>query len=159
MFSFKFWREIILALLHKMWYIQDVEKRTTAHKGLTSLWMYMKYHPKLSQSQEGGFFMLKYYLTNVKTNVSNTIMNVPKAIKSLKSKWFLFISTTPILCRIEVCHPVTRLFSIDSLTRTILFFNKLLCCIRWTCLYNLDKQVFIKRRAALCPSSLLIHIF
>ena len=41
---------------------------------------------KLSQSQEGGFFMLKYYLPNVKTNVSNTIMNVPKAIKSLKSK-------------------------------------------------------------------------
>ena len=37
-------------------------------------------------------------------------MNVPKAIRSLKSKGFLSISTTPILCRIEVSHPATRLF-------------------------------------------------
>ena len=35
-------------------------------------------------------------------------MNIPKAIKSLKSKGFLSISTTPILCRIEVSHPATR---------------------------------------------------
>ncbi|EDP13977.1 hypothetical protein CLOBOL_05729 [Enterocloster bolteae ATCC BAA-613] len=35
-------------------------------------------------------------------------MNIPKAIKSLKSK--CFISTTPILCRIEASHPATRLF-------------------------------------------------
>ena len=40
-------------------------------------------------------------------------MNIPKAIRSLKSNWFLrlSISTTPILCRIEVSHPVTQLFS------------------------------------------------
>src|SRR5699024_8546697 len=33
------------------------------------------------------------------TNVSNARMNIPKAIKSLKSNGFLSISTTPILCR------------------------------------------------------------
>jgi hypothetical protein len=37
-------------------------------------------------------------------------MNIPNAIRSLKSNGFLSISTTPILCRIEVSHPVTRLF-------------------------------------------------
>ena len=37
-------------------------------------------------------------------------MNIPKAIRSLKSNGFLSISTTPILCRIEVSHPATRLF-------------------------------------------------
>jgi len=35
-------------------------------------------------------------------------MNIPKAIRSLKSK--CLISTTPILCRIEASHPATRLF-------------------------------------------------
>ena len=54
--------------------------------------------------------MLKHHLINVNTNVSNARMNIPKAIRSLKSKGFLSISTTPILCRIEVSHPVTRLF-------------------------------------------------
>lgn len=56
------------------------------------------------------FLCSKHYLINVKTNVSNARMNIPKAIRSLKSKGFLSISTTPILCRIEVSHPVTRLF-------------------------------------------------
>ena len=59
----------------------------------------------------GWFFLcLKHYLINVKTNVSNARMNIPKAIRSLKSNGFLSISTTPILCRIEVSHPATRLF-------------------------------------------------
>ena len=35
-------------------------------------------------------------------------MNMPNCIKSLKSNGFLSISTTPILCRIEVSHPATR---------------------------------------------------
>ena len=65
----------------------------------------------LSQSFGVVFLCLKHYLINVKTNVSNARMNIPKAIRSLKSKWFLLsISTTPILCRIEVIHPATRLF-------------------------------------------------
>ena len=40
-----------------------------------------------------------YYLQNVNTNVSNAKMNIPKAIRSLKSNGFLSISTTPILCK------------------------------------------------------------
>ena len=45
------------------------------------------------------FYALKHYLINVNTNVSNAKMNIPKAIRSLKSKCFLSISTTPILCK------------------------------------------------------------
>ena len=41
-------------------------------------------------------------------NVSSAKRNIPKDIKSLKSKFF-FISITSILCRIEVNHPVSRL--------------------------------------------------
>ena len=58
------------------------------------------------------FYALRHYRQNVKTNVSNAKMNIPKASKSLKSKGFLLsISTTPILCRIEASHPATRLLS------------------------------------------------
>ena len=46
----------------------------------------------------GGFSMLRSLSDNVNTNVSNARMNIPKAIRSLKSN-FLFISTTPILCK------------------------------------------------------------
>lgn len=67
--------------------------------------------PHHSPKFQGWFFYaLKHYLINVKTNVSNAKMNIPKAIRSLKSNGFLSISTTPILCRIEVSHPATRLF-------------------------------------------------
>ena len=62
------------------------------------------------QSSGVVFLCLKHYLINVNTNVSNARMNIPKAIRSLKSNGFLSISTTPILCRIEVGHPATRLF-------------------------------------------------
>ena len=55
------------------------------------------------------FYALKHYFKFAKTNVSNARMNIPKAIRSLKSNGFLSISTTPILCRIEVSHPATRL--------------------------------------------------
>lgn len=36
------------------------------------------------------------YLQNVKTNVSNAKRKRPKAIKSLKSKWF-FVAISPVL--------------------------------------------------------------
>ena len=52
----------------------------------------------------------EHYFKFADTNVSNARMNIPKAIRSLKSNGFLSISTTPILCRIEVSHPATRLF-------------------------------------------------
>ena len=46
------------------------------------------------------FYALKHYLINVNTNVSNARMNRPKVMRSLKSN-LLFISTTPILCKIK----------------------------------------------------------
>ena len=52
---------------------------------------------------------IKDYLRFKNMNVSNARRNVPKDIKSLKSN---FISTTPILCRIEVSHPATQLFRV-----------------------------------------------
>ena len=75
--------------------------------------------PSLAKVPGWFFYALKHYLINVKTNVSNARMNIPKAIKSLKSKGFLSISTTPILCRIEVSHPVTRLFLVEVYHITI----------------------------------------
>ena len=45
------------------------------------------------------FYWLKHYLTNINTHVSNARMNIPKAIRSLKSNGFLSHSTTPILSR------------------------------------------------------------
>ena len=45
------------------------------------------------------FYALKHYFKFAKTNVSNARMNIPKAIRSLKSNGFLSISTTPILCK------------------------------------------------------------
>ena len=50
---------------------------------------------------------IKDYLRFKNMNVSNARRNVPKDIKSLKSN---FISTTPILCRMKVKPPCTRLF-------------------------------------------------
>ena len=49
---------------------------------------------------------IKDYLRFKNMNVSNARRNVPKDIKSLKSN---FISTTPILCRMKVKPPCTRL--------------------------------------------------
>ena len=79
----------------------------------------MESPPQLAKVPGWFFYALKHYLINVKTNVSNARMNIPKAIKSLKSKGFLSISTTPILCRIEVSHPVTRLFLVEVYHITI----------------------------------------
>jgi len=71
-------------------------KGTTAHKGLTQLkGKHRKCHPVTGQSLGVVFSMQKHYLINVKTNVSNARMNIPKAIRSLKSNGFLSISTTP----------------------------------------------------------------
>ena len=54
----------------------------------------MDYHPRDSAKvQRVVFLCLKHYLQNVKTNVSNARMNIPKAMRSLKSK--CFISTHP----------------------------------------------------------------
>ena len=86
-------------------------KGTTAHKGLTSKeYLYRIATPSLAKVPGWFFYALKHYFKFANTNVSNARMNVPKAIRSLKSNGFLSISTTPILCRIEVSHPVTRLF-------------------------------------------------
>ena len=55
----------------------------------------------VTRSKLGWFFYaLKHYLINVNTNVSNARMNRPKVMRSLKSN-LLFISTTPILCKIK----------------------------------------------------------
>ena len=90
-------------------------QREQPPKWLTSKvnWKFIESPPCLGQSSGWFFYALKHYLINVNTNVSNARMNIPKAIKSLKSKGFLSISTTPILCRIEVSHPITRLFLIE----------------------------------------------
>ena len=75
-----------------------IEKgKTTAHKGLTSYKMVIELPPCYWSKFWGGFLCLKHYVINVNTNVSNARMNIPKAIRSLKSK--CFISTTPILCK------------------------------------------------------------
>ena len=66
--------------------------------------------PSLAKVPGWFFYALKHYFKFANTNVSNARMNIPKAIRSLKSNGFLSISTTPILCRIEVSHPATRLF-------------------------------------------------
>ena len=98
-------------LLPDMLYLRH-KKRTTAHKvgwPQSKLEIHRITTPSLAKVPGWFFYALKHYLINIKTNVSNARMNMPKAIRSLKSKWLLFISTTPILCRIEVSHPVTRL--------------------------------------------------
>ena len=41
------------------------------------------------------FYMLKHYLRFKKMNVSNAKMNIPKAMRSLKSKFLLSIRITP----------------------------------------------------------------
>ena len=75
------------------------KKGQSPTRGLTKLiWKHRKCHPIAGQSSRVVFLCQKHYLINVKTNVSNARMNMPKAIRSLKSNGFLFISTTPILC-------------------------------------------------------------
>ena len=74
-------------------------KGTTAHKGLTSQNGNQKCHPATGQSFGVVFLCLKHYFKFENTNVSNARMNIPKAIRSLKSNGFLSISTIPILCK------------------------------------------------------------
>ena len=101
--------EVACALLPDMLYLKT--QREQPPKWLTNK---LSIKPPLLAKVQGRFcYALKHYLINVKTNVSNARMNIPKAIKSLKSKGFLSISTTPILCRIEVIHPITRLFLVE----------------------------------------------
>ena len=54
--------------------------------GLTSMYDSEKSTPSLAKVPGWFFYALKHYLINVKTNVSNARMNMPKAIRSLKSK-------------------------------------------------------------------------
>ena len=109
---------------HNMLYYR---KGTIAHKGLTQLKGKHRKMPPCHRSKfRGGFFLCKkHYLINVKTNVSNARMNIPKAIRSLKSNGFLSISTTPILCNIKwrSSHPVTRLSLTAILTQISPSYN------------------------------------
>ena len=57
-------------------------------------------------------------------NVSSANRNNPNCIKSLKLNLF-FISTTPILYRMKVSHPVTRLFLDVILAYYIFDYNNL----------------------------------
>ena len=72
-----------------------------------------KCHPLPVKVWGWFFYALKHYLINVKTNVSNAKMNIPKAIRSLKSKEFLSISTTPILCKNRGPPPCNTVVSYD----------------------------------------------
>ena len=106
----RFSRQIFLEHFRPICYIVN-RKGTTAHKGLTSKeYLYRIATPSLAKVPGWFFYALKHYFKFANTNVSNAKMNIPKAIRSLKSNGFLSISTTPILCRIEVSHPATRLF-------------------------------------------------
>ena len=104
------YRQIFLEYCRPICYIVN-KKGTTAHKGLTSKeYLYRIATPSLAKVPGWFFYALKHYFKFANTNVSNARMNIPKAIRSLKSNGFLSISITPILCRIEVSHPATRLF-------------------------------------------------
>ena len=99
-----------------------IEKgKTTAHKGLTFYKMVIELPPCYWSKFWGGFLCLKHYLINVNTNVSNARMNIPKAIRSLKSK--CFISTTPILCKNRGQPPCN----------TVVFLALILPCRLCTC--------------------------
>lgn len=104
---------IFLASCCQICYIKDT-KGNNRPQGVDLIKTNDKITTLDTRSKFRGWFSyaLKHYLINVNTNVSNARMNIPKAIRSLKSK--CLISTTPILCRIEVSHPVTRLFLLTS---------------------------------------------
>ena len=106
--------EECLACPDQICYIKDRKGTTAKVVDLVEKVIYRITTPT-RQSSGVVFLCLKHYLINVNTNVSNARMNIPKAIRSLKSNGFLSISTTPILCRIEVSHPVTRLLRRESI--------------------------------------------
>ena len=109
--------------------------KTTAHKGLTSYKMVIELPPCYWSKFWGGFLCLKHYVINVNTNVSNARMNIPKAIRSLKSK--CFISTTPILCKNRDQPPCN----------TVVFLGLILPCR--SCLCN---RIILFSLSALCSS-------
>ncbi len=89
------YRQIFLEHYRPICYIVK-RKGTTAHKGLTSKeYLYRIATPSLAKVPGWFFYALKHYFKFANTNVSNARMNVPKAIRSLKSNGFLSISTTP----------------------------------------------------------------
>ncbi len=99
--------EADIANTHKICYI-GITKGTTAPLQGVGQYMKQNYHlfhsPKFTRvvflCLSPGF--KKRYLRLLKIKVSNAIMNIPKAIKSLKSR---FIRTTSHLCRMEGQRP------------------------------------------------------
>lgn len=82
----------ILEYTYSIWYINYIRNNRPQGVGLENM---VKETPLLrSPKFRGGFSILLHYLINENTNVSNARMNIPKAIKSLKSKCLLFISIT-----------------------------------------------------------------
>ena len=65
-------------------------KGTTAHKGLTDFGNSIEMPPlkPLKVFRGWFFYALNHYRQNEKMKVSSDRMNIPKAIKSLKSKMF-----------------------------------------------------------------------
>lgn len=82
----------ILEYTYSIWYINYIRNNRPQGVNLENM---VKETPLLrSPKFRGGFSILLHYLINENTNVSNARMNIPKAIKSLKSKCLLFISIT-----------------------------------------------------------------
>jgi len=63
----------------------------------------------------GGFFIT--LVTSQVNEVRRVRRNIPKDIKSLKSKFF--ISLTSILCKMEINNPVTRLPAVKLLRNIV----------------------------------------
>ena len=87
------------------------------------------------------FYALNHYRQNVNTNVSNAKMNIPKAIRSLKSKGFLSISTTPILCKNRGQPPCN----------TVALIGILSCCFSSDNSYN--RHIAIKNKRCFARKS------
>ena len=120
-----------------------IEKgKTTAHKGLASQRVNRITTLRLGQSFGVVFLCLKHYLINVNTNVSNARMNIPKAIRSLKSK--CFISTTPILCKNRGQPPCN----------TVVFLALILPCCPYICNYIILFSLSALTKCRFRPSAL-----
>ena len=124
-----------------------IEKgKTTAHKGLTFYKMVIELPPCYWSKFWGGFLCLKHYLINVNTNVSNARMNIPKAIRSLKSK--CFISTTPILCKNRGQPPCnTVVFLAFILPCRSLICNLIILSSRFPKCFKRNKSGFSQQNA------------
>ena len=90
MFSFqKFIKTFLFHILeytYSIWYIYYIRNNRPQGVDLMNLIVVQNYHLFTQPKFRGSFFMQKYYLTNENMNVSNARINIPKAIRSLKSK-------------------------------------------------------------------------